>query len=811
MRRFGMVKVGNLWTRTQASPSANGQMRGLWGYLRTRAAAQALRGRHSGVVVLLWGLLVATPRAEAQDWLGWRGAHHEGRSPSANGPIHWSSDTNILWKTVIPGEGYSSPIVFRDSVYLTTALEVKENPILSLLCRYGLLGGVLSLTALAVHLVVLRCRDLSLNSAGLASLAEPIAFSLMAVVLCALVLFGEELLDFKRDPERGWMASTLVGTLCLGLCWFRASARSRQGPATGVSLLAFSAIIAATVPDRARAYEAGLFGPLATFTHGVIALPALAGILFVGLSLRQLGREWSSREEHLRPPLSYRVGLLLKGLAIIGSVLLLAALAFIVAAAQRRTHATVTVGELYQPMLRWWLVPISAGLVAPFVLWRLKAGSCFAANLGVALGAVPLCMLLLLSLSEQLMARTRYLSYLLGAARLTPMLGWKAALALPVVSSLSLVVSAIATRRYRPSGGVGLPVTFRVVASLLAALYLAYANFTPKGGQLVRAIVSVDRNSGTIRWINRGLSAPRGRMHSDNSPATPTPVTDGKRVFAYFGTAGLLCTDLHGRTVWKSHQLPFESREGVASSPILWEGRAIVLSESDAGHYIAALDCETGKLLWKTSRNKKVHSYAGNCRTPAVKELQGRKVIVVWGFEDISGYDTVTGHELWSHDLGDFGSGSNPVASMVSDDKRLYLVGPEKTVAVAIAKLGGRDSPVAWQREIYDGAQCCSPVVQDGLLFAVSDNGTAYCIDLASGQTLWRQQFGRQHYASPIATANRVYFCDSRGRTTVVSCDRSYSRIALNDLGELTHASFAPAGSQLFIRTKRHLYCVRER
>jgi outer membrane protein assembly factor BamB len=185
-------------------------------------------------------------------------------------------------------------------------------------------------------------------------------------------------------------------------------------------------------------------------------------------------------------------------------------------------------------------------------------------------------------------------------------------------------------------------------------------------------------------------------------------------------------------------------------------------------------------------------------------------VIVVWGYEDLSGYDPDTGRELWSHAIGDLGTGGNPVASAVSDEKHLFLVGPSETVCLDRGKLAGPGPPIRWREYADDGAQCASPVVKNGLLFAVSDNGTAYCLETRTGKLLWIQDLEQQHYASVTAVGDRIYFCDSRGRTTVVACERTYRFLSRSDLGEQTYASFAPVDGDLFIRTQKHLYCLRD-
>lgn len=94
-----------------------------------------------------------------------------------------------------------------------------------------------------------------------------------------------------------------------------------------------------------------------------------------------------------------------------------------------------------------------------------------------------------------------------------------------------------------------LPVGFRIAVIFLAILYFVSNNYLTKRSQFVRAVVSIDRQSGAVRWICEGLSAAEGQIHLGNSVATPTPVTDGERIYVYFGSAGLLCTNLHGKVV----------------------------------------------------------------------------------------------------------------------------------------------------------------------------------------------------------------------------------------------------------------------
>src|SRR5262249_1908868 len=150
----------------------------------------------------------------------------------------------------------------------------------------------------------------------------------------------------------------------------------------------------------------------------------------------------------------------------------------------------------------------------------------------------------------------------------------------------------------------------------------------------------------------------------------------------------------------------------------------------------------------------------------------GRDAIVIWGYADLSGYDPLTGRELWSHAIEDLGTGGNPVASAVSDARHFFLVGPSKTLCLDNERLAGSGTAIRWEQWADDGAQCSSPVVKNGLLFAVSDNGMVYCLDARTGKPLWSKDLQEQHYASLTAIGDRIYCCSTRGRTTIFACDR---------------------------------------
>lgn len=756
---------------------------------------------------LLIGLLAMTnPRAD--EWTGWRGVERAGHAARAVGPLHWSSTQNIRWKAAIPGRGHSSPIVTNDSVYLTTSRPLKGTPWRTIFGMLAIACG-LCFFVFRIHRLALECKD----AADFRRLAGLTGVMLLLLGFLFLLIFSEQIIDFDRTSERPWLGLALLGIFTLHLAGLFPARGSRAPLLAGVGLLLFAGVLALLAPDPSLLRnQPGNVQSIFYFTF--IALAALVGLLDIG--------------RYLAPA---RSGRLLRGATFAGIAAAVAALLAASFGQYRGILQGVSSWIYYKPPLPVWIALPGAALFLAAALARRRAGNTRAANLTAVIGAALFIVTLIFAGFGCALQHVLFISHLWGTPHWIPTpnnygLPWP----LPLGAVLAAMVTA---GFFLAKSGKGQSAFARFLSVPLLVLFAAYA-LRPAPPLVARYIVAIDRATGRIRWTSQSIIAPRGIINPDNTPATPTPVTDGKHIYAYFGTAGVLCVNLRGRTVWTNRQLPFRSRMGVASSPILCDGKLIIDSESDAERYLDALNCDTGAFVWRTARKKRIHNYAGNCRTPGVLTIDGRKQIVVWGFEDISGYDPADGRELWSHIVGDLGQANNPVNSFVSDGKALYLLGISEAMKLDIAKLPTAGNPIVWwvkreeQRKrgmpgretLPYNTQCSTPILRNGLLFAATDDGTAYCMDPATGKILWLTKIGPRCFSPPIAIGDRLYFNaiipknpfnPSQGRTSVIAAEPKFHLLGRNSLDGGIYATPAPVDGRLFIRTERMLYCIEEK
>ena len=736
----------------------------------------------------------------AEQWLGWRGLDRQGRSNAPTGPLHWSAQENIRWKTAIPGLGHSSPIVTDQSVYVTTAYH-DEGGVLSrstmALLEYGC---VLLSTVLLVGFLGWRCavaEDLTRTR-----LTRLTVLMLLTGAIGGIVMLGENLFNFERCEIRAWIASSFCVSLCLILCGVTQLDCGRRTRTWALVLLGWGVFVCLAAPCKDHAFRGSVLSHSSTVMLILGGCPLTAGLFFL--------------LPHHRPPASTipmpaqaangarhrRKKRILGWLGVICGLACLAGIGRVMAGHPMIEHYSPA-ESAHVPVLTGPLLWADGAIFCLCAFGWFSRRRRFATNMLIIAGAALSGLIILVAVAEQVIARSSYLTYHLGVPRFQTLLGaWSLWVWLGVAVLAALGVLLKRNWLARVPGNITL-MALQISIILLATVYSVQTNYLSRKVAFVRAVACLDRHSGAVRWICTGLPGPRGKCHRDNSAATPTPVTDGRRIFAYFGSAGAMCVSADGQKLWTSRELPYENAYGVATSPLLCDDRIIVSSESRLGAYLAALDLQTGQVLWKIDRQTEL-LHSGNNRTPVLKTIAGQPTILIWSAEQLCGYHPEDGRRLWRQAVAPVGG--DQVAGIVSDRERLYLADMKLVQALDQRQLGNGPDAHVWQRKLR-GPNCASPLLVNGLLYLVSDNGVAHCLDARTGAVLWQQRLKGRYYSSPVALGGNVYFCNLKGATTVISAGRVYHELRINDLGEPIHASGAAVDGLLFLRTKNHVFC----
>jgi outer membrane protein assembly factor BamB len=297
--------------------------------------------------------------------------------------------------------------------------------------------------------------------------------------------------------------------------------------------------------------------------------------------------------------------------------------------------------------------------------------------------------------------------------------------------------------------------------------------------------------------------------HKRSSYAAATPVTDGTRVYAYFGPEGVYAYDFQGNLVWKTSvgQFPLLGM-GTGTSPLLHQNLLIIQRDENAGEnsFIAALDTATGKEVWRTRR-----TVEASWSTPALVDADGRTELVTNGNQLIVGYDPATGRELWRAK----GVESNAIHTpLVGRGLVIATAGfPAKRV-IAIRPGGSGDitgtDRIAWQ---YDKgtAYVVSPILYGDYVYLVSDKGILTCLDAKTGEVKYeggRVPVPASFMASPVAVRDRLLLTSIDGDTYVIRAGPTHEVIGTNAIGEPVYASLAVSQGRILVRGASHLFCI---
>jgi outer membrane protein assembly factor BamB len=293
-------------------------------------------------------------------------------------------------------------------------------------------------------------------------------------------------------------------------------------------------------------------------------------------------------------------------------------------------------------------------------------------------------------------------------------------------------------------------------------------------------------------------------LNAKNSLASPTPIVEGDRVYVHFGADGTAALTTSGETVWKS-RFSYESQHGSGGSPVLYGDLLIFSADGSDRAFVIALEKQTGKIRWKTSRRQPSdQAYS----TPLVIRVGDRDEVVSVGAFRAAAYEPESGKEIWRVGYGD---GFSNVPRPVYGRGLVYIAtGFQQPTLIAVRPDGTGDvtrTHVAWT--LRRGAPLTpSPLLVGDELYIVNDGGIVSCLDATTGETRWQHRLDGNFSASPVFADGRIYFLNEEGVATVILPGKEFRMLATNHVDGATLASMAVSAGSIFIRTDTHLYRI---
>jgi outer membrane protein assembly factor BamB len=335
-------------------------------------------------------------------------------------------------------------------------------------------------------------------------------------------------------------------------------------------------------------------------------------------------------------------------------------------------------------------------------------------------------------------------------------------------------------------------------------------------------VIALDRRTGKVLWQRTAYEGtPKEKRHIKATYANATPATDGRYVVAFFGSQGLYAYDLDGNPKWKrdlgrlnagAYDVP-DYEWGTASSPIIYKDLVIVQADQQKDSFLTALRLADGATAWKAVRDE-LPSWA----TPTVYTAGARPELVTNAPKFIRGYDPLTGEELWR-----LGRSSNITAPTPVFDRDLIVVmsGRRPNAPIFVLKAGARGDitlpagvtgggPVVWTRE-NAGSYMPTPVLYEGRLYVLKNQGILTCWDARTGEQLYEQRLAgvkSGFSASPVAADGKLYLPSEDGDVLVVRAGPKFELIATNPMGQPLMATPAISGGLLIVRGERDLFAV---
>jgi outer membrane protein assembly factor BamB len=370
----------------------------------------------------------------------------------------------------------------------------------------------------------------------------------------------------------------------------------------------------------------------------------------------------------------------------------------------------------------------------------------------------------------------------------------------------------VAWKRQLPGLGTSTPI---VIGERIFVTTAVDTGTAGEGGRNVHRFVlmALDLASGETLWERTAReAAPHEGTHQDGTYASCSPVSDGERVYAFFGSHGVYAYSLTGELVWSKDLGDMQTRLGFGegASPALAGDTLVVNWDHQGSSFIVALDKHTGAERWRQAREEET-----SWSTPLVVPHDGRHQVITSATNLVRSYDLETGELIWQVS----GMTLNAIPTPVHDGGIVYLTSGFRGNALLAVRLEGARGDITGAAQVLfkldrDTPYVPSPLVYQGVLyFLKSNSGILTAIDASSGELLYgpeRLDAVRNIYASPVAAAGRIYLVGRDGGAVVLGAGPKLEVLAESALDDHFDASPVVVGDRLILRGRSNLYCLQE-
>jgi outer membrane protein assembly factor BamB len=332
--------------------------------------------------------------------------------------------------------------------------------------------------------------------------------------------------------------------------------------------------------------------------------------------------------------------------------------------------------------------------------------------------------------------------------------------------------------------------------------------------KLARHLVCVDKTSGDIAWTKTVKNAVGEDRYqgfiTEHGYASGTPVTDGERVYAFFGKSGVYAYDLDGKEQWNvSVGTSSSNRRWGSAASLIVHGDSVIVNASEESRSVIALDRKTGKEIWKTEADLLELAYG----TPKLIKSDDRELLVLAVPQEVWALNPANGKLAWYCETKLPG---NISPSVNSTNGMVYVTGGFPAGGSVAFKADGKGditSNIAWTSR--DSSYVATPLLHEGHLYWIDDKGIAFCTNAETGKTVYKERLvgggGRPVYASPVLCDGKLFIPSRWEGVYVIDAKPEFKLLAQNKFeGDDSDFNGTPAisGKQMFLRSDKALYCI---